>query len=398
MRKILKTVGISIIYSILVAGLLSQLNTMAAFADALPQNELQALDNYPNWVAESGQCSSSSGGANEIAITGNNVKDTYSFFVANGYTPAGAAGLTGNFMWESDGSGGNIIPNGNPSGGGSYGIAQWLGGRLTNMRAFVAAEGKDPSTLGGQLDFVLHELNTSYPTVAQHVKPDTDPVDAADYVMTYYESPNPSEAHQADRENWAKTVYNQYSGTSVSAGTSGAVTGCIAAGSTSPDCVSASGDAKILCAAKAYNGIYYQYGGGPHSDGAFSKFEEACPSSTLTGAAINSTADNPGPCATDCSGLVSVAVDSAFGQNLGWNVESLEDDTANWQPVSKGDIQPGDVVVEGTEHVEIVDHYDSSGGGTLYTFGSHHTGTTTGEVTSTLSTWTAAYHYVGAGS
>jgi len=171
-----------------------------------------------------------------------------------------------------------------------------------------------------------------------------------------------------------------------------------ATGNGSPtDCSTATGDAKILCVAEQYNGIYY-LGGGGHD---YATFEQGCPSSVLASAASNSTAADPGPCATDCSGLVSVAVDGAFNQNFSWDVGGIET-SPDWQAESITSVQPGDVVTVGSDtHVEIVDHYDSASG-TLYTFGSHQTGQQTSQVSSvpasTPPPWNGAYRYIGPGS
>jgi hypothetical protein len=188
-------------------------------------------------------------------------------------------------------------------------------------------------------------------------------------------------------------VYNHLSGGSQSS-VSGSSGGCGSSGGGSANCTSATGNAQILCEAKQYQGIYYLLGGG-HS---YSAFKQACPASSLSSAAASSTAGNPGPCATDCSGLVSVAVDDAFGQSFSWDVQSLEDDTKNWQSIPIDSVQPGDVVtVDPDVHVEIVDHYDSSTK-TLYTFGSHAPGVQTGGTSSPTSYWSGAYRYVGPGS
>jgi hypothetical protein len=164
--------------------------------------------------------------------------------------------------------------------------------------------------------------------------------------------------------------------------------------SATASCGSATGNAVILCEAEQYNGIYYFSGGGH----GYNNFIKQCPASVLSGAASSSTSASPGPCATDCSGLVSVAVDGAFGQTFSWDVGGIETATADWKPISITSVQPGDVVTVGSDtHVEIVDHYDSSSG-TLYTFGSHAPGQTTGKVSSTTSYWTGAYRYIGPGS
>jgi hypothetical protein len=190
-----------------------------------------------------------------------------------------------------------------------------------------------------------------------------------------------------------------------SAGTSGGVTttGC-ASSSGGGNCILSSGSILsspitgneiILCEAEQYKGIYYLSGGGH----VYSTFKEQCSSAVLASASSSSTAANPGPCATDCSGLVSVAVDMAFNQNFSWDVAGIETDSADWESIPISSVQPGDVVTQGTNtHVEIVDHYDSSSN-TLYTFGSHASGQRTSEVSSTPSYWTGgAYRYIGPGS
>ena len=196
----------------------------------------------------------------------------------------------------------------------------------------------------------------------------------------------------------------QFTGGKSNVGSVGSATSTCASSLSIADCKSVVGDAKILCAAQPYAGIYYEYGGGHES---YSAFIAGCPdpsnppNNQPNGGPINGDlaglSGNPSPCATDCSGLVSIAVDAAFGQNFSWTVSTLETDTANWKQIDEGNVQPGDVVVIGSDHVEIVDHYDAATG-VLYTFGSHETGTQTGVVSSTLSNWTGAYRYIGPGS
>lgn len=175
------------------------------------------------------------------------------------------------------------------------------------------------------------------------------------------------------------------------------------------DCGSASGDGAILACAQPYAGIYYEWGGGHDyliKKGGITAFEHACPdpsnppNNRATGGPVidGGQSGNPSPCATDCSGLVSIAVDLAFQQNFNWDVASLQSDTKDWKKISINSIQGGDVVTIGSEHVEIVDHYDSTSK-VLYTFGSHSTGTKTGEAQSSLSLWTGgAYRYIGPGA
>src|SRR5665213_2294817 len=182
--------------------------------------------------------------------------------------------------------------------------------------------------------------------------------------------------------------------------------GSSATSATGTNCESAVGDAKILCEAKQYSGIWYVWGGGHES---YSTFQAACPdplnppNNQPTGGPGAARGDpggntgNPSPCAVDCSGLVSVAADQAFGINVQWDVGSLEADATNWKQIDISTVQAGDVVVRDASHVEIVDNYDSSGG-KLHTFGAFAANVKTGTDTSSLSDWTGAYHYVGKGT
>jgi hypothetical protein len=111
-----------------------------------------------------------------------------------------------------------------------------------------------------------------------------------------------------------------------------------------------------------------------------------------------STAAAVGPCATDCSGLVSMSVDQAFNLTYDWTVAGTMNGAGSnyWQPIPITSVQAGDIVTT-SEHVEIVDHYDASTH-TLYTFGSHYTGTQTGPVSAGLGYYTGAYEWTGPGS
>lgn len=172
----------------------------------------------------------------------------------------------------------------------------------------------------------------------------------------------------------------------------GTTSGCGTAGS---DCAGgASGNAAILCEAKKYEGIFYLFGGGHE---AYSTFRQICPEASIPAAAAASTEADPGPCATDCSGLISVAVDAAFGLSYTWSIDGtmVGSGSQYWQSIPIDQAKAGDIVTT-SEHVEIVDHIQ---GDTVYTFGSHETGTKTGQVTTSKGYWTSgAYHWTGPGS
>ena len=81
-------------------------------------------------------------------LSGENVEKVLKFFTGKGLTLVQAAAVAGNLQQESriDPSALNSI--------GAFGIAQWLGGRRTNLE-------KKPnySTIEGQLEYLWEELN-----------------------------------------------------------------------------------------------------------------------------------------------------------------------------------------------------------------------------------------------
>lgn len=164
----------------------------------------------------SGGICTTGGGGTPVTITGNNPKDAYIFLTQNGYTPAQAAGIIGNLMWESGSV--NLNPTAQTPGNPAFGIAQWQGSRLTDMRAFVTGEGKDPNGFAGQLDFLLHELNTSESGSAAAVKATNTPAAAATAFEQNYERAGIPKL--AERINYANLIFSQYGGTAAGTATS----------------------------------------------------------------------------------------------------------------------------------------------------------------------------------
>lgn len=379
-------------YSIITVILFSAL-PVSVFGDGLTGDQVDVFNSnvyyFDTEIGVACQAQAASSSTTPAQVGGDNQKTTYDFFVANGYSPAQAAGATGNFMVEATRA---IDPNSLNSIG-AYGIAQWYQSRRTSMVAWVTAEGKASNSISGQLDYVLHELNTGYVGFSSAYKKISDPKAAAQSWMDVYE--NPGDGSGPTRQKNAQEIFDKFSTTVVVPGqtaTPGSSSGCTAASSSgSPDCATATGSAKILCEAKKYNGIFYTFGGGHQG---YDNFRKVCPIASIPAAAAASSLATPGPCSTDCSSLVSMAVDEAFNKKFSWVVSGIINDTADWQAVSVGATQPGDVVTLGDHHVEIVDHVDTKTGA-MFTFGSHSTGTRTGGMSSTVSYWEAAYHYKG---
>lgn len=87
--------------------------------------------------------------------TGSIEEQIWNFLRANGFTAEAAAGVMGNMFAES-GCQPAIEEYG---GGGGYGLCQWTGSRRTDLINYCANNGYDYSSLEGQLNFLLYELD-----------------------------------------------------------------------------------------------------------------------------------------------------------------------------------------------------------------------------------------------
>lgn len=158
----------------------------------------------------------------------------------------------------------------------------------------------------------------------------------------------------------------------------------------------------ILNAAERWQGIWYKFGGA-HAEGPTNFFQNCPDPSNPPKNPPNESggdAGNPNACAVDCSSLVSLAVDMAYGQKFMWIVDEttglMEDSkvSPDWKSVPITQAVPGDIVTR-PGHVEIFISYNAKQG-TVDTFGAHHTGTIVSERTDVgASYYTQAFEYVG---
>lgn len=106
------------------------------------------------------------------------------FFQSKGYTKEQAAGIVGNLIAES-----NLRPSGAVGDNGTaFGIAQWRGERLTRLKRFANANGKDWQDFGTQLAFVDMELQ-NHETGAYQALKNAKTVDEATAAFVGYERP-----------------------------------------------------------------------------------------------------------------------------------------------------------------------------------------------------------------
>lgn len=126
-------------------------------------------------------------------------EDLTNFLVKQGFSQAGAEGVVGNLAWES-----NLNTNALGDNKTSYGLAQWHGGRWTNLNKFAASQGLDPSTADAQMQFLMKELGQKqYKGLLETLKnPDVTKADAAAAFMRQFERPaNQSNSMAIKRAN-----------------------------------------------------------------------------------------------------------------------------------------------------------------------------------------------------
>jgi lysophospholipase L1-like esterase len=349
-----------------------------------------------------GSCCSSSSSTTTLSGSDNEEK-VWNFFKGKGLSDVQIAGIMGNMFAESGFDPQNIQnPGGrtkDPSGvSGGWGLIQWTPGSKVLDEAKQAGVNGPIYLLSTQLDLVWHIMHND-PVVTKPFDLDlfkkmTTLEQTTGYWLTQIEAPQvPNLSQRINQPGGSKDILNKYGGSGTGGSSTSGGQSCATADTTSPDCQTASGNAKILCEAKKYKGNYYSMGAG--HDG-YHPFKDRCPSDKAVSLASKSTPSDPGPCATDCSSLVSIALDDAFGKDYMWSVRggSMEGSgSENWKRIDISTAKAGDIVTT-EEHVEIVDHVRGS---TVYTFGSHHTGTKTGLI-STTSYFTEAFRWTGPGS
>lgn len=138
----------------------------------------------------------------------NNKKQAYNYLVNNkGMAPHVAAGIIGNLMQESGHSLSTKAYNPDDLGSPSYGLAQWRGSRLEALKKYA---GDNISKLNTQLDFLVHELNTTESRAMSKLKTSSNAEEAAIMVSKYYERPHKDYAHNDKRATNAKSVYLEF--------------------------------------------------------------------------------------------------------------------------------------------------------------------------------------------
>ncbi len=161
----------------------------------------------------------------------------WSYLKAKGLSDAGAAGLMANLYAESGLCPTNLQNNFETKlcmtdaeytrrvdagsytnfarDGAGYGLAQWtFHTRKAALLEYARVCRRSIGDLEMQLDFLLHELTTSFPAVLRALKAADSVLDASDVVLFQFERPaGQSEATRAKRAGYAQKFFEQFAAT-----------------------------------------------------------------------------------------------------------------------------------------------------------------------------------------
>lgn len=132
------------------------------------------------------------------------IDQAMTYFQAQGWTRAQAAGIVANLDAES-GMDASIRQIG---GGPGYGLGQWEGPRQADFAAWAGHDIRN-STFQEQLDFVQHELSTTERGAANRLRQASNAGDAAAIVCRYYERPADIVGDSAHRAQLANGIFQR---------------------------------------------------------------------------------------------------------------------------------------------------------------------------------------------
>ncbi len=336
--------------------------------------------------------------ANSTLYGKDNPEKIWNYFKTQGMDDAHIAAVMGNIQQES-GFNPTIMQKGGTSNDpvvadpGGWGLVQWTPGSKVLTTASEYNVTGSINELSTQLQVIWAEMNGTTPAGATNFMENFTNTstleEATAYFANKYEAAG--DPRMETRITFAQQALARYGGSPSGITASSGTTGCTGS-FVSPDCITATGTAKILCAAKAYDTTSYFIGiKGGHQGGA--AWHESC--STI------------GPdCYLDCSGLVNMALYDLTGGSVDRRgpVADIPNEPQYWQKVTYDEIQSGDLLVKipadagGINHVEIIDHTE---GTKIFTFGAHTSSAPqedqVGPSQYTDQPGITYYHYIGPG-
>ena len=195
----------------LLIGSLEEIGYMNGITPTINQTTVRlSIINYTSALNSlfAGLVGVTSGSSIDTSKVQGNYRVIIEFIMQKGLNAAAGCGIAANIRGES---------NANPSavsgdGYGSVGICQWTFGRKTNMINFVGPNWRN--NLTGQLEFLWHELSTSYNrTVLQPLQQvpnnEAGARRAADIFVRKFEVPANVNLRSQQRQQWASDFWNQ---------------------------------------------------------------------------------------------------------------------------------------------------------------------------------------------
>lgn len=142
------------------------------------------------------------------------MKQTWDGLIERGFSEIHAAGIMANIAYESSFDPAVVEVQGY----GGFGLVQWTDpdppnpGRRTALEKYAKEKGKDVTSVELQLDFLVHEFETTHKAAFDKIK-STDNVQDATYMfLAHFEIPNAYYAHSACRYAVAPEIYEKFSG------------------------------------------------------------------------------------------------------------------------------------------------------------------------------------------
>jgi len=130
------------------------------------------------------------------------IKQAVKFFKNQGFPDTSVAGIVGNLLVES-----GLNTNAVGDGGKAYGIAQWRGSRLTDLRKKYPGPTNSYATLNSQLNWIIDELNDKESRAKIALSKTSSAEQAAEIFDSTYERSNGASREQ--RKLYAKDIYNK---------------------------------------------------------------------------------------------------------------------------------------------------------------------------------------------
>ncbi|SDB27518.1 phage tail tip lysozyme [Eubacterium oxidoreducens] len=134
-----------------------------------------------------------------------------------GLSSAGACGVLGNLYAET-----TTLNATSGSESTHFGLCQWGGVRMSNLKKYCKKKGYDYKSLEGQVHFMEYEMKKNYPSLVKYLKKTTNATKAAQEFCAVFERPTKNSGSSADyykgkyyqnlsgRVAWAKKFYEKW--------------------------------------------------------------------------------------------------------------------------------------------------------------------------------------------